>query len=575
VLGRRGPQRGLFEADTMYGDYVGPDSFYGFLAAHRHELFRDEDFAAMYCPDNGRPSMPPSLLALALVLQTYDKVSDEEAVRRASYDLQWKVALGVELTVRPFGKSTLCEFRGQLVVHEEQQAIFRKSLKLARQRGFLKKQKKLKVALDTTAIFGRGAVKDTVNMLADGIALVGRALALPAGETVEAWAEREGYSRYVTEPSVKGALDIDWENRQQRAQALASVVADADRLLEQVRVRRGELAADTPGDASLVAAAGRLSRVLAQDIERKEQGPVLREGVAPDRMPAIHDPQARHGRKSKSNRFVGHKAHIAVDTDSQLVTAVDILPGNAPDAEQALALVEQTEDNTGCEVELTIADCAYGSGPTRQAFEAEDRPLVAKVPAMTNRGRFPKTDFTINLEAGTCTCPAGQVSVELRGTKQRSFQFASAVCGACPLRPKCVRGQGGRTVHVHPQERLIQAARAFQHSPPFKECQRRRQVVEHRLARLMQLGMRQARYVGRPKTLFQLAMASAVANLVLMARAVFHLWSVILASTPPLLAPIQLSNAGGPLLLSFPALSHRSSRICGFVSRSPGSRPHS
>jgi len=523
----------------MYGEYVGQDSFYGFLAQHRQELFRDEDFAAMYCANNGRPSLPPSLLATALVLQTYDKVSDEEARRRAAFDLQWKVALGVELTEQPFGKSTLCEFRAQLVVHQEQQAIFRKSLKLARQRGYLKKQKKLKVALDTTAIFGRGAVKDTLNMLADGIVLVGRALALAAGETVEAWAEREGYSRYVSAPSLKGALDIDWENRQQRAQALASVVADADRLLEQVRVRRGQLAEDSPGDASLATAAGRLSRVLAQDIERKEQEPVLRKGVAVDRMPAIHDPQARHGRKSKSNRFVGHKAHLAVDTDSQIITAVAVAPGNAPDAEPALTLVEQTEENTGCEVELTIADCAYGSGATRQAFEEAKRPLVAKVPAMSNRGRFPKTDFTIDLQASSCTCPAGQVSVDLRGTTQRYFQFAAAVCGACPLRPRCVRGRGGRSVQVHPQERLIQAARAFQHSPPFKECQRRRQVVEHRLARVIQLGMRQARYVGRPKTLFQLAMASAVANLVLMARAVFGLWNVVLASILPIFALIR------------------------------------
>ena len=534
MLGMRGPQRGLFEADTMYGDYVGQDSVYGFLAQHRHELFRDADFAAMYCANNGRPSVPPSLLATALVLQTYDKVSDEEARRRAAFDLQWKVALGVELTQQPFGKSTLCEFRAQLVVHQEQQAIFRKSLKLARQRGFLKKQKRLKVALDTTAIFGRGAVKDTVNMLSDGIALVGRALALPAGETVEAWAEREGYGRYVTAPSLKGTLDIDWDNRQQRAQALASVVADADRLLEQVRVRRGQLEAGSSGDGALAEAAGRLSRVLVQDIERKEQGPVLREGVAADRMPAIHDPQARHGRKSKANRFVGHKAHIAVDSDSQIITAVAVSPGNAPDAELALALVEQTEQNTGCEVEQTVADCAYGSGATRQAFEQASRPLVAKVPAMSNRGRFPKTDFSIDLEAGSCTCPAGQVSTELRGGQQRAFHFAAAVCAACPLRSQCVRGQRGRTVQVHPQERLLQAARAFQHSPPFKQCQRRRQVVEHRLARIIQLGMRQARYVGRPKTLFQLAMAAAVANLVLMARAGLGLWSLLWDGTGPL-----------------------------------------
>src|SRR3954466_7427600 len=92
MLGKRGPQRGLFEADTVYGDCVGRDAFYGFLAAQRGVgvLFRDEDFAALYGLDNGRPSVPPSLLATALVLQTYDGVSDDEARQRADYDLRWK-----------------------------------------------------------------------------------------------------------------------------------------------------------------------------------------------------------------------------------------------------------------------------------------------------------------------------------------------------------------------------------------------------------------------------------------------------------------------------------------------------
>src|SRR4051812_6722671 len=79
MLGKRGPQRGLFEADTAYGAFVGRDSFYGWLASQRGELFRDEQFAGLYVLDNGRPSVPPSLLAVALVLQTYDGVSDEEA----------------------------------------------------------------------------------------------------------------------------------------------------------------------------------------------------------------------------------------------------------------------------------------------------------------------------------------------------------------------------------------------------------------------------------------------------------------------------------------------------------------
>jgi hypothetical protein len=122
MLGKRGPQRGLFEADTTYGAFVGRDSFDGWLASQRGELFRDEAFAGLYVLDNGRPSVPPSLLAVALVLQTYDGVSDAEAKQRADYDLRWKVALGVELDARPFAKSTLQEFRAQWILRQAQDA---------------------------------------------------------------------------------------------------------------------------------------------------------------------------------------------------------------------------------------------------------------------------------------------------------------------------------------------------------------------------------------------------------------------------------------------------------------------
>jgi transposase len=98
----------MFEADHLYLDFVGRDSFYGFLATERGNLFRDEDFGRLYCPDNGRNSVPPSLLATALLLQAHDRVSDEEAKRRADLDLSWKVALGIEIDQRLFATSSRC-----------------------------------------------------------------------------------------------------------------------------------------------------------------------------------------------------------------------------------------------------------------------------------------------------------------------------------------------------------------------------------------------------------------------------------------------------------------------------------
>jgi hypothetical protein len=523
MLGKRGPQRGLFEADTAYVGFVGRDSFYGWLASQRGELFRDEAFAGLYVLDNGRPSVPPSLLAVALVLQTYDGVSDDEAKQRADYDLRWKVALGVELDARPFAKSTLQEFRAQLILHEEQAAIFQASLEAAKRRGKFRtksgEKRRLKVALDTTNILGRGAVKDTYNLLGDGIVQLARELAKLAGQQLTGWAEAHGYGRYVGPTSLKGTAEIDWSDAEQRRRFLGEIVADADRLLEQARQARSGLAEGSAAETALLEAAGLLRRLLVQDVERSADGPAIKQGVAKDRLVSVHDPELRHGRKSASKRFDGHKAAIVVDTEEPLITAVAVLAGNAPDAEGALALVEQSEANTGCEVDETLGDCAYGSGETRRAFAEAGRTLVAKVPTVTNQGCFPKTAFVLDLEATSATCPAGQTTRDFKPSPDGGgqFRFDVAVCAACPLRAQCVRGVGGRTVAVHPQERLLQEARALQASPAFREYRRRRQAVEHRIARLVQLGIRQSRYVGRTKTAFQLLMAAAVANLTYLA----------------------------------------------------------
>ena len=218
---------------------------------------------------------------------------------------------------------------------------------------------------------------------------------------------------------------------------------------------------------------------------------------------------------------------IVVDTDSQLITAVDVLPGNAPDNLGALELVEASEASTGSVVEEAMGDAADGDGGTRQAFADAGRRLVAKVPGRPNRSHFPKNDFLLDLAAGSCTGPAGQVTHTIvpagkrtdRTYRLQAFQFDGAVCRVCPLRSQCIaaKGKKGRRVLIHPQEGMLQQARALQQSADYDEYRARRVVVEHRLARLVQLGIRQARYFGRVKTKFQLYLAATVANLTLVA----------------------------------------------------------
>jgi hypothetical protein len=518
------------DGDHPYLDHVRRDSFYGLLALHREELFCDEDFADLYCPHNGRPSVPPSLLATALLLQFYEGVSDEEAKARAEFDLRWKVALGIALEERPFAKSTLQLFRARLIIHERVGAVFQKSLTFARQTGYLRSRRLKKVVLDTTHVLGRGAVKDTYNLLADGITVLARELAaeVPCSDPEE-WARERVLGRYFGS-SVKGEAGIDWDDPEARQAFLEGVVGDADRLLEVAREAMEKLPAGDPERRRVRDAAVLLERLLMQDIERREDGSRLKQGVSPDRVVSVHDPEMRHGRKSERRRFDGHKARVAVDPESQLITAADVLAGNAPDHERALELVEQAEANAEFVVEEVVGDCAYGDGDTRRTFAGAGRKLVAKVATRRGGAQFPKEDFRIDLEVMSCVCPAGQKTQKVvsissgdryaaPGAPLRAFRFDAVVCDGCPLRSSCVRARlgKGRLVMIHPQEALLQEARAFQQSEAFAPYRKLRQAAEHRLARLMQLGVRQARYFGRTKTCFQLLMAATVANLTLVA----------------------------------------------------------
>lgn len=397
----------------------------------------------------------------------------------------------------------------------------------------------MKVVLDTTPILGRGAVKDTYNLLADGIKKLVWALAKKVAKTKpEVWAGEHELGRYYGS-SVKGEAEIDWGDENARAKFLKSIVADADRLLETARRTLLQVPAGSDPEKAIVEAAQLLSQLLLQDVERPaggpgptgEQGdPRLKQGVTRGRIVSVQDPEMRHGHKSATQRFEGFKAAIAVDPDSQLITAVDLLSANAGDSQRALELVEASEANTGIQVEETMGDCAYGDGTTREIFEQAGRKLVARVAHPHNQGQFPKEAFAIDLEAGTCTCPAGRVTHTTvpEGTRQdrsgrtcslRAFQFEAAVCDRCALRPACMRARPGkgRGVRLHPQERLLQAARALQASPEFGEYREKRQAAEHRIGRLIQLGIRQSRYFGQAKTLFQVLLAATVANLTLTA----------------------------------------------------------
>jgi hypothetical protein len=263
-----------------------------------------------------------------------------------------------------------------------------------------------------------------------------------------------------------------------------------------------------------------LGDLLEQDLEvqhPKSGKPqvAVKQGTAPDRIPSATDPEQRHGHKSKEKKFTGHKARTVVDTESGLILDTQVLPGNAGDASEVKAQIERVAQENDVTIAAVLGDCAFGNGATRAEFAETEITLHAKVPAEARRGElFLKSRFTLDLEAGTATCPAGKTTSDYLETDGggRVYRFGTQ-CAGCPLRAQCTQSPHGRTVAQHPQEALLRAARAEAATPAGRQTLRERVIVEHRQARLAQLGAKQARYFGRKKTEFQALLAATVANL--------------------------------------------------------------
>ena len=317
-------------------------------------------------------------MAIALLLQTFERVSDQEATDRAKFDQRWQAALGTGEEEQPFAKSTLCLFRNQLIIHEQAKMIFQKGLEYLSSQGFIKKHK-MTVALDTTPIFGKGAVEDTFNLLAEGLRQVLQTLSNITQQSIDDYAKMHDFNRYVAS-SYKGSWTIDWDNADERQLVLNSLVTDCRRILHLASQQLSSLIEESQEARDILRASELLRKLLAQDIrETESKNPEIIEGVAEDRIISVHDPEMRHGRKSASQRFDGYKGAIAVEVESQIIADVDVLPGNAHDSQDAPVLIEQAAQNLDATVETVLGDTAYGTVEARLDAQDHHYEVVAPV----------------------------------------------------------------------------------------------------------------------------------------------------------------------------------------------------
>ena len=428
----------------------------------------------------------------------------------------------LELEEKLCAKSTLQLFRAKLILHEEYQQLFQASVDACRREGLLKRRK-IDVAIDTTPVFGRGAVKDTFNLISDQIRRLVNAVAeleeLDRDELVAA----HGLSRHFGS-SFKGLFDIDWDDADQKRAVVAQLVGDAKVALEIAKQAHRCHSQDAEVTSEVRAAIDLLQDLLLQDIdETPEDGgpPEIRRGTKPDRIVSTTDPEMRHGRKSSSKTFNGYKASVAADVDDGVILATEVIAGNAPDATGAADLCGAAAATSGKPVGSVLGDTAYGDPKTRDQIESatDGARVIAKVAPIHRRKdlEFTVEDFEIDVANGRATCPAGKTSTQYqqdRATGHHRFTFSVRDCKECQLFDKCSKSKTKRRV-LSISERYddLKELRAEQRTTEFKQTYRRRVAVEHRIARLVQLGIRQAKYLSRVKVAFQVAMAATVANL--------------------------------------------------------------
>ncbi len=493
---------------------VGERSVFRLLAEEGHLLFSDELFADLYST-RGRRSIAPRVMATVMVLQRFEGLSDSEAVDRLHFDLRYKWACGLAYDAPSFDSTLLVDMRARLRNSAAPDRIFETVLDVAKKANLVGKKR----IVDSTALYDAVATQDTVTLVRSAIVIV-----LQAVDEATAVALRKLLRR--DDPYDKsGKPSCAWDDKKAREDLVDALTRDAHAIV---------LALDGQAlSAEVAKATTLLATVVGQDIEEGADG-VFRivRGVATDRVISTVDPEARHGHKTASRGFDGYKGHIAVDAESEIITATEVTAGNAGDASAAEVLLadvlastddeatndeapsEATNDEAKAEV---YGDASYGTAALVERLESAGiEPNVKVQPPSAREGMFSQDDFEIDTTAAEVRCPAG-VRVSLRVLKDgASIAEFGESCAECPLRSQCTKSKSGRKIRLHPKHATLDRHRKRQRDDVWKKQYRKvRPRVERKIGHLMRRkhGGRRARVRGRERVRQDFALLAASINL--------------------------------------------------------------
>ena len=494
---------------------------FAFLRMVRSQLFDEalqDELEKMYRKTGaGKPPAPPAMMAMALIMQGYLRLSDGDAVDATVLDLRWQMVLGrLGATTHAFSQGALFEFRERLIAHDMDRRLLERTAELARSsKGFDAKRipKTLRIAVDSSPLEGAGRVEDTINLIGHAA----RRVVECAAELIESSYEdvcRKAGIPLLLETSTKKALDRDWSDSEQKAEAvdiLARQVLNLERWLTTHLAQN----IDRPPlkDVQKV-----LRQLMEQDLEPDPGGGGMRiiDGVAKDRRISVEDGDMRHGRKSKSKRIDGYKRHVATDLGSKAILACAVTPANQPEHE-ALPKLKTDIDAQCIRISEAHFDRGYMGSPTVNELANEGVEILCKPWKARNGDLFPKDDFELDLRAKTITCPAGETEPIEFG---KTAHFDADACDACSLRAQCTSAAegNGRSVNILEDERLQKRLRTMSETKAGRQRFRERVPVEHSLAHIGQRQGRRARYRGIRKNLYDLRRAASIQNLEIVQR---------------------------------------------------------
>jgi transposase len=432
--------------------------------------------AEAYSHDQGRPAIEPLLLLKLEFLQYQYNHSDRQVIEHARSNMAYRYFLELALH-SPLPHHTLLTYFRQRLGVERHQQIFDAVVAQAREKGLVKDRLRLK---DATHVVANIAIPTTLALVAQTRDRLLQALEAWAPEEVRAQRQRAEQMRQST-------ADLSGEERLlQRVVHLRELVAWA-----QVLCASEAFVAALPAQQRPLQDALALACRVLDDPDDDD---------SPGRVRSLHDPEARSGKHGSF--YVGYLLDVSMDADSQIITALNVLPGGSNEGADAETLLRREEEAHGNDVQAVSIDSAGYQGPLLHTLTDPDQLNVEVfVPPRqpVSKRAFQPEDFQFSEDHTKLICPGGQMTPNRRRHATGwQFAFTRSVCAHCSLRCQCMPDlpqKNGRVVYKNDFEADLRAARAKAKTPAYEQVRREHPGIERKIAELVcRHGARRARY---------------------------------------------------------------------------------